>query len=235
MAVTSFSSFWFLQSVKTVPLQKTKLCLKLNNTVTLRTALLSLIPLFCTLMHTHTHTHTQLNKVIQHQFNHYTHKQKHLGIQSGKHGLILPCFSEKKCKRLKPGKKIHESRILADYLWVLLLLVIIFCISTQRGRKSATGAASIPSDLEWIASLFKQVTLELNFPTVASLSKDKGMKTNKEVPWSKGDAELPHTFMDIFSLIWNSGLRPRLLHFLPPCNSRPSDPRHSKKTTQKGY
>ena len=96
----------------------------------------------------YTHTHTQLNKVIQHQFNHYTHKQKHLGIQSGKHGLILPCFSEKKCKRLKPGKKIHESRILADYLWVLLLLVIIFCISTQRGRKSATGAASIPSDLE---------------------------------------------------------------------------------------
>ena len=146
---------------------------------------------------------------------------------------ILLCFSEKKYKRLKPGKKIHESRILADYLWVLLLLVIIFCISTQRGRKPATGAASIPSDLEWIASLFKQVTPELNFPTVASLSKDKGMKTNKEVPWSKGDAELPHTFMDIFSLIWNSGPRPRLLYFLPPCNSHPSNPRHNKKQHKK--
>lgn len=38
------------------------------------------------------------------------------------------------------------------------------------------------------------------FPT-NGLSKDKRMKTNKEVPRSKGNTKLPHIFMDIFSFI----------------------------------
>ena len=55
----------------------------------------------------HTHTHTQLNnKVTQHQFNHYTDRQKHRDMQLGEHGCgYTSLLLRKEIQKVKAWKE----------------------------------------------------------------------------------------------------------------------------------